>query len=72
MKSIKKAKGLSGKFKFGVVSDKDEDREFLIELIYDLLSNLFQRFDFYKLSKEYLANRIDATLKKKQVIKHLL
>lgn len=50
------------------VSEGMEHRDFLIDLIYELLSSLFQKFDFYKISKEYLAYKIDRTIKARQSI----
>lgn len=50
------------------VSDGIEHRDFLIGLIYELLSNLFQKFDFYKISKEYISHKVDRTIKDRRHI----
>jgi transcriptional regulator with XRE-family HTH domain len=50
------------------VSDGIEHRDSLIGLVYDLLSNLFQMFDFYKIRKEYIAHKIERTINDRQSI----
>lgn len=69
---ICKQDGYKSRVTFDVdqISDDDKDRENLIGLIYELLSRLFQNFDFYKLSKDYLADSIEKIISKRQVINY--